>query len=170
MLTNFSGDSAPGPPFSSRFALAVRTSHFGLDPPLKSLYKRLCQDPTLMKKYDAIIKEQLEKNMIEPLNEDNEEGQVKHYIPHHVVIKPDSESTKLRIVYDASAKSKKSNSSLNDCLYRGPVIMEDLCGLLMRFRIKKIGIIADIEKAFLQVAIQPKERDVTRFIWLKDIT
>ena len=123
-----------------------------------------------MKKYDAIIKEQLEKNMIEPLNEDSEEGQVKHYIPHHVVIKPDSETTKLRIVYDASAKSKKSNSSLNDCLYRGPVIMEDLCGLLMRFRIKKIGIIADVEKAFLQVAIQPKERDVTRFIWLKDIT
>ena len=137
---------------------------------LKSLYRRLCQDPTLLKKYDAIIKEQLEKNMIEPLNEGSEKGQVKHYIPHHVVIKPDSETTKLRIVYDASAKSKKSNSSLNDCLYRGPVIMEDLCGLLMRFRIKKIGIIADIEKAFLQVAIQPKERDVTRFIWLKDIT
>ena len=136
---------------------------------LKSLYKRLSQDPTLLEKYDAIIKDQLEKNVIEELNSESEEGQIKHYIPHHVVVKPDSETTKLRVVYDASAKSKKSNLSLNECLYRGPVIMEDLCGLLMRFRTKKIGIVADIEKAFLQVSIQPKERDVTRFIWMKDI-
>ena len=42
--------------------------------------------------------------------------------------------------------------------------------LLIRFRTKKIGIVADIEKAFLQVAVQQKDRDVTRFLWLKDIT
>ena len=73
------------------------------------------------------------------------------------------------MVYDASAKTKKGSLSLNECLHRGPVILEDLCGLLLRFRAKKIGIIADIEKAFLQVALNPQDRDVTRFLWLKDI-
>ena len=73
----------------------------------------------------------------------------KHYIPHHVVLKPDSATTKMRIVYDASAKTKKGNKSINECLYRSPVILEDLCGLLLRFRTKKIGIVSDIEKAFL---------------------
>ena len=63
----------------------------------------------------------------------------------------------------------KANLSLNDCLHRDPVILEDLCGLLMRFRMKKVGMVADIENAFLQVGLQSKERDVTRFIWLKDI-
>ena len=48
------------------------------------------------------------------------------------------------------------------------MLIEDLCGLLLRFRTKKIAIIADIEKAFLQVGLQPKERYVTRFLWLKN--
>ena len=135
---------------------------------LKSLYKRLEDKPSLLEKYDSIIKDQLKKGIIETISEDSTQGERKHYIPHHAVLTPEKDSTKVRIVYDASAKTKKSNLSLNECLHRGPVILEDLCGLLMRFRTKKIGIVADIEKAFLQVSLQPAERDVTRFIWLKD--
>ena len=43
-----------------------------------------------------------------------------------------------------------------------------ISGLLMRFRLHQIAIVADIEKAFLQIGIQPNQRDVTRFLWLKD--
>ena len=132
---------------------------------LKSLYKRLSEKPQLLNRYDETIKEQLAKNVIEKAPKVNE-GQV-HYIPHHVIVQP--EKDKIRIVYDASAKTKKNNQSLNECLYRGPVILEDLAGLLMRFRTKRIGVIADIEKAFLQISLKPPDRDVTRFLWLKDI-
>ena len=75
----------------------------------------------------------------------------------------------MRVVYDASAKTKQENRSLNECLYRGPVMLQDLCGLLLRFRLRKVGIVADIEKAFLQIGLQEKDRDATRFFWLKDI-
>lgn len=137
---------------------------------LKSLMKRLEKDPKLLQRYDEIIRTQLGKGMIEKVERsDLNNTNKKHYIPHHAVIKPDSATTNLRVVYDASAKTKKGNKSLNECMYRGPVIMEDLCGLLLRFRTQRIGIVSDIEKAFLQIGIQNDDRDVTRFLWLKDI-
>ena len=49
-------------------------------------------------------------------------------------------------------------------------MLPNLYGLLLRFRMSPIGIIADIEKAFLNVGLQVNDRDVTRFIWLKDPT
>ena len=85
---------------------------------------------------------------------------MKHYIPHHPVITPLKSTTKVRIVYDASAKTRQSNKSLNECLYRGPVILPSLLGLLLRFRLSAIGIVSDVEKAFLNVGLQVHDRDV----------
>ena len=135
---------------------------------LKSTLKRLQVDENLLKKYDDIIQDQVKKGVIEKVTDQTEEGTRNHYIPHHPVVTPHKTTTKLRIVYDASAKQKKSNMSLNECLYRGPIQLQNLCGLLMRFQLEPIAILADIEKAFLQVGIQTKDRDVTRFMWLKD--
>ena len=55
---------------------------------------------------------------------------------------------KIRVVYDGSAKSTATNHSLNDCLYRGPVTLHPLTGILLRFRTRPVAITADIEKAF----------------------
>ena len=85
-----------------------------------------------MKQYDAILQDQFDKGVIEKVNSTFADGAI-HYLPHHAVINPMKPTTILRIVYDASAKTRKENKSLSECLYRGAVMLNDLCGLLMRF-------------------------------------
>ena len=137
---------------------------------LNSVVKRLRENPEMLKMYNNVIKDQLNNGIIESVDYNSIQGKLKHYIPQHTVVKPNKKTTKLQIVYDAAAKTKKSNVSLNKCLYRGPVILEDFCPLLMRFQSHKVVLVADIGKAFPQVDLQEKDRDVARFLWLKDIT
>ena len=136
---------------------------------LRSIVQKLKKDPKLLKQYEEIIQEQLRRGIIEKVTDHCEEGTLKHYITHHPIITPSKNTTKVRVVYDASAKTKQSQRSLNECLYRGPVMLPDLSGLLLRFRLSPIGVVSDIEKAFLNVGLQPQDRDVTRFLWLKNI-
>ena len=86
------------------------------------------------------------------------------------MVNPLKATTKVRVVYDASAKARKDVQSLNECLYRGPVMLQDLIGILLRFCLNKVAVVADIEKAFLQIGLNENAKDVTRFFWLKDIT
>ena len=98
---------------------------------LKSLVHKMQSKPDFLQKYDEIIQDQCKKGIIEKIPPRSENTGIKHYIPHHAVIDP---TTKVRVVYDASAKSKQSNLSLNECLHRGPVMLHYLCALLMCFR------------------------------------
>ena len=135
---------------------------------LRSVVSKLKNRPELLKKYNSVIVDQLDKGVIEKA-EDTCNGTLKHYLPHHAVVNPTKSTTKVRIVYDASAKTKPENRSLNECLYRGPVLLRDLCGILLRFRLYNTAMVADIEKAFLQIGLQPNQRDITRFLWIKDL-
>ena len=54
-------------------------------------------------------------------------------LPHHPVLTPSKSATKVCIVYDGSSKEKLGTNSLNECLHRGPVILPDMVGLLLRF-------------------------------------
>ena len=75
----------------------------------------------------------------------------------------------MRIVYDASARISSGSVSLNDCLYAGPSLLNELSGIILRFRVFAQAFTADIEKAFLQIELNEEDRDATRFLWLKDI-
>ena len=75
----------------------------------------------------------------------------------------------MRTVFDACAKYK-GTSPLNEVLYKGPCLNADLYSLLFKFRIYPIAIIADIEKAYLQISINEEHRDFVRFLWYSDFS
>ncbi|XP_047993588.1 uncharacterized protein LOC125232021 [Leguminivora glycinivorella] len=130
---------------------------------LVSLVKRLERDALLL--YERTLQDQLDKEIIEVVPNDRQVDHPVHFLAHHGI---SSSEKAMRIVYDASAKGKESKS-LNECLYRGPIMLEDLTGLLIKFRCHQIALTADVEKAFLQIGLNENDRDVTRFLWLKDI-
>ena len=122
---------------------------------LKSLLKRFESNPELLEWYNNVIQEQPSKGIIDILDEKHLPTK-KHYIPNHAVMNPNKSTQKIRIVYDDSVKKKNSTRSLNECLNRDPFILEDIYALLSRFRTSRIGIVADIEKSFLQVGLRSK--------------
>ena len=90
------------------------------------------------------------------------------FSPHKEVVKEDRSTTKLRIVFDASAKCKDT-ISLNDVLHKGPSLNAKLYSLLLKFRVHPIVLTANIEKAYLQININEEHRDYLRFLWYRNL-
>ena len=139
---------------------------------LRSLHFKLKKDPDLLRDYDRIIREQEQTGIVERVPEEEtasnvDKGQV-YYSPHHAVIRKDRETTKVRIVYDGSAKSSKEELSLNDCLETGDNYIPHIFDMLASFRNNPVGLTADIEKAFLMVSIKEEDRNMLRFLWFDD--
>ncbi|XP_060554822.1 uncharacterized protein LOC132715774 [Ruditapes philippinarum] len=128
--------------------------------------KRLSIETDILKNYGQIIEDQLKRGFIEKCDTNVTTSNPVHLIPHHYV-KKDSNTTPIRIVYDCSCKSR-DQPSLNDCLMSTPPELNDLIGILIRFRMNKYAIATDIEKAFLNITLDENDRDVTRFLWLSD--
>ena len=137
---------------------------------LKLLHKRLLKNPDILHEYNSVIQDQLEKGIIEkvPMQQTNKEKGPIHYMPHYPVIRKGRSTTKVRVVYDGSAKSLESGMSLNDYLQTGPNLIPRLFDVMVRFRSHLIALTTDIEKAFLMIGICEADRDMLRFLWLKD--
>lgn len=146
------------------------STHYGLSVGrLDSILNKFQRQPDLLTKNNNLFEEQLKAGIIEEIKWDTKTGGCIHYMPHQPVLRPDKATTKLRIVYDASAKLGQSDRSLNEAILRRPVLLPDLVGILLRFRAMKTAITADVEKAFHMVGLYEKDRDCTRFLWVRNV-
>ena len=133
-----------------------------------SLVRKLWKDPSTLQKYDDTIKEQVELGIVEQVSEMDATEKV-HYLPRMAVVREEAETTKVRVVYDASCKDKQFGTSLNDCLHVGPSLSPLIFDILLRFRESRVALAGDIEKAFLNIEINQEDRDCLRFLWLDGI-
>ncbi|KAH7698276.1 Pao retrotransposon peptidase family protein [Aphelenchoides avenae] len=130
-----------------------------------STRKMLAPHPKKMLDYHSVIMDWKARGWIKEAPKHT--PHTKHALSHHPVFKETSTTTATRPVYDASAKLP-GRSSLNDWLYRGPVMLPELPAILLRSRPPKIVILADISKAFLQMEVKESHKDCLRFFWFRD--
>ncbi|GFX75626.1 putative RNA-directed DNA polymerase from transposon X-element [Trichonephila clavipes] len=126
-------------------------------------HQRMCQridEQNLLNEYEVVFRQWEDLQIIEEVPK-TEVDNFGYYLPHRPVMKQASQTMKIRPVFDASARDK-SQPSLNDCLNRGPNLIELIPDIINRFRLYPIGLSSDIEKAFLQLSIIPEHRE---YLW-----
>ncbi|UYV66910.1 hypothetical protein LAZ67_4003301 [Cordylochernes scorpioides] len=125
-----------------------------------SSVRRKLEEVGDMNEYGQIFEEWMKQGIIEYAREDKLDGV--HYLPHRPVYKRNSQTSRIRSVFNASAR-KRGKLSLNDCLDKGPNLIEIIPRLLNKFRKYEVGVSSDIEKAFLQIGIKEEDRDAAVF-------
>ena len=121
-----------------------------------------------LEEYHQVMLEQVQDGILEEIP-DKPTGEIVHYVPHHPVIREEAESTRLRIVYDCSSRASSQVPSLNDCLETGPPLQPHIFDILLRNRMKKYCITGDVRKAFLQIKLDPVDRDAQRLFWYNNL-
>ena len=137
---------------------------------LNGFLKGAKSDLKLLTAVDREIQDLIEKGLVE-YTDPPKPGELAHYLPILAVKKAGSTSDnlKIRVVNDASARSK-GEAGLNDVLFQGQNLIANLIKVVLSFRQSRIPICCDITKAYLQFEITPEHRNFLRFLWPVNIS
>ena len=132
---------------------------------LKSTENTLMKNLLHADTYKRQIEDMLNREVARKVSEDElkEYSGPKFFISHHDVLRPGSNSTAMRIVFDSSAKV--NGISLNSCLAKGPSLLNNLLGILFRFREERFAFIGDISKMFHSIKIPLEDQMMHLFLW-----
>ena len=137
---------------------------------LLSLEKRLEKHPETITRYAETIKSDIVNGYVRKIPPEEvalTKTDPKCYLPHHSVQNP-HEPGKIRRVCNAACKF--DGISVKDVLLRGPDLLADLIGILVRFLLYPVAICADIEAIFMQVEVPENEQKFLRFSWREDVS
>lgn len=123
--------------------------------------RKLNKQPAVARDYKQFITEYLELGHMIPATPDVPPD---CYLSHHCVQRSESSTTKLRVVFNASAKTS-SGYSLNDLMCRGPNLQQDLQSLILKWRQFRYAFTADIEKMFRNIGLHPDDQKYQKIIW-----
>ncbi|XP_075990192.1 uncharacterized protein LOC142985834 [Anticarsia gemmatalis] len=123
--------------------------------------KKMIRDPSLAEGYRKFMREYEELGHMRKVSHQDHTA---CYLPHHGVLKLDSTTTALRVVFNASSKMS-TGQSLNDLMYSGPNLQQDLQNLMLRWRQYKYVVTADVEKMFRAILIRPEDQPLQSILW-----
>ncbi|XP_033218210.1 uncharacterized protein LOC117173678 [Belonocnema kinseyi] len=118
----------------------------------------------MKQRYDDFMSEYEDLGHMTQINDDQINYQIAYYLPHHAVIREESTTTKLQVVFDGSSKTS-TGLSANDILLLVPTIQQDLFSIVLRFRQHRYVLTGEISKMYRQINIQEDQRDLQRILW-----
>jgi hypothetical protein len=117
---------------------------------LNNICKKINQDEALKKDYEEIVVNQLNNGIVVREKEQPTRERL-FYMPHKPVVKEDATTTKVRMAFDASMKPHPMANSVSECMFTGQPLQPPLWDIMIRARVASNIVLADIQKAFLQV-------------------
>ncbi|XP_063890748.1 uncharacterized protein LOC126055712 isoform X1 [Helicoverpa armigera] len=135
-----------------------------------SLERRLAKDAYLKQLYVSFMTEYIELGHMSEYNSHlNTTSSYSNYLPHHGVLNESKSTTKLRVVFDASARTT-SGKSFNDIQMVGSTLQDDLLSILLRFRQHMIVVRADIEKMYRVTIVNDIHKPLQKILWRAEPT
>ncbi|XP_046803757.1 uncharacterized protein LOC124419190 [Lucilia cuprina] len=161
-------------PFKSEFPESefLQASRYLAKKQYLQIEQRLEKHDTLMQVYNDILNEYISLGHMRKSNSQEicHNGKFfSYYLPHHAVFRPESASTKVRIVFNGSRKTKSSRS-LNDVLHVGPTLQADLMTIILNWRLYKYVFNGDIEKMYRQILVHESDRSYQKILFRKNIS
>lgn len=138
-------------------------------PRFLALERKLRSDANYFKLYKKFIDEYLalgHAKIVDIGTYDIQNGPV-FFLSHHAVINENSKTTKLRVVFNGSMKSK-NKLSLNDVMLNGPIVQSELFDILVLFRTYIYTLICDVSKMFRAVHINKHQLSLQNILWRDD--
>ncbi|XP_067214141.1 uncharacterized protein [Linepithema humile] len=131
------------------------------------LEKRLQSRAEIRSQYRNFLDKYRSLGHMKPVASTDRTDFIPVYIPHYPVLREASCTAKLRVVFNASCKTR-NGSSLNDHLLIGLKLQQDLPAVLLRWRQWCYVYTADIAKMFRQIRIHPLDADFQRIFGPSD--
>lgn len=131
---------------------------------LRSIHRRFERDSILADEYRTFMNEYEKLGHMELIDHGERNNEDAWYLPHHAVIARRGLTRKIRVVFDASRKTR-SGCCLNQYLSPGPVLQSDLTLILVNWRQYRFVFTADMVKMFRQIWVEGSDREKQRIVW-----
>jgi Pao retrotransposon peptidase. len=132
----------------------------------KSLQKKLSTDQQLKADYTTAVQKYVERGYAIKNYRSQRNGSPRATVDSTSWSLKDKTTRKLRVVFDSAAKY--FGKSLNDCLFTGPSLQNDLANLLITFREFAVASTADIESMYNRINMKKDDARFHRFLWTDD--
>ncbi|XP_024892035.1 uncharacterized protein LOC112467583 [Temnothorax curvispinosus] len=134
---------------------------------LQSLQRRLSRDDNYRRLYHQFMTEYRDLNHMKKASPVSSQH-TQYYLPHHGVLKPDSATTKLRVVFNGSSAST-SGRSLNDIMHTGAKLHLDVTDVLLWIRQFRHLVATDITKKYRQINVHEDDWNLQRILWIDEL-